>query len=104
MPEEIASRPTAPFTIFYRTATGEGGFTCSTCGMHRHDVFARASDVFAVCTQHLNLCRGALRHRPIEGTAILDGAPHGVVLREGFMILALDSVFASAPRPARVVA
>lgn len=101
---DITARLTAPFTIFYRTLTGDGGFACSTCGTRRHDAFARASDAFAVAGQHLNICRSALRHRPVEGTAILDGTMHAVVLREGIMVLALYTVFASAPNPARVVA
>jgi hypothetical protein len=43
-------------------------------------------------------------HRPVEGVAVIDGREHGVVLREGFMILALPSVFETSPRPVRVVA
>lgn len=102
--EAITSRGTAPFSIFYRTATGEGGYTCLACNVRRHDVFPRAADVFAVATQHLNVCRGALRHRPVEGTALLDGNTHGVVLRDGIMILALNTVFETSPKPGRVVA
>jgi hypothetical protein len=86
-------RPTAPFTVFYRAASGEGGFACRTCAARRHGNFDRVSDVFAVATQHLNLCRVALRGRPLEGVAILDGAAHGLVLREGLMIVALPTVF-----------
>jgi hypothetical protein len=89
----VASRPTAPFTIFFRTVSGEGGFFCYTCGTRRHDNFSRVSDVFAVASQHLNLCRGALRDRPIEGTAIIDGAPQCAVLRDGFMIVTLPPLF-----------
>lgn len=99
----LTSRLTAPFTIFYRTSTGDGGFACIRCGVRRHDAFARASDAFAVATQHLNLCRAPLRHRPVEGVAILDGTTYAAVLQEGIMILALHTVFASAPHPARVV-
>jgi hypothetical protein len=102
--QTISSRPTAPFTIFYRTATGDGGYTCQTCGARRHDAFPRASDAFAVASQHLNVCRGALRNRPVEGVAILDGSTHGVVLRDGVMILALHTVFASNGSAVRVVA
>lgn len=102
--ELIHTRPTAPFTIFYRTLRGEGGYSCETCGARRHDVFLRASDAFAVAAQHLNLCRGALRNRPVEGLAIIDGSTHGVVLREGVMILALHTVFASSGSAVRVVA
>lgn len=104
MNTSITARPTAPFTVFYRRLSGEGGFICDSCHERRHDAFARASDAFAVAAQHLNVCRGALQHRPVEGTAILDGKKHGVVLRNGIMILALPSVFHSAPYPARVVA
>lgn len=101
--QSTESRGTAPFTIFYRTVTGEGGFSCATCNVRRHDTFPRAADVFAVATQHLNICRSALSHRPVEGTALLDGNLHGVVLREGVMVLALNTVFDSAPMAARVV-
>src|SRR5262245_11602811 len=97
------SRGTAPLTIFYRTVTGEGGFSCLACNVRRHDTFPRAADVFAVATQHLNICRSALSHRPVEGTALLDGNVHGVVLREGIMVLALNTVFDTSPKPARVV-
>src|SRR5258708_17084555 len=99
-----AIRGTAPFRIFTGTMAGEGGFACHACNVRRHDAFARAADVFAVAAQHLNLCRGDLRHRPVEGVALIDGSTHGVVLREGIMILALNTVFEAAPRPARVVA
>lgn len=99
----LEGRATAPFNVFYRKATSEGGFGCETCGTRQHGVYLRASDAIAVATQHLNLCRGALRHRPIEGTAIIDGETFGAVLREGLMIVALPTVFAAAPRPIRVV-
>jgi hypothetical protein len=102
--EMLRSRPTSPFTIFHRTVTGEGGYICETCGTRRHDTFRRASDAFAVATQHLNLCRGALRNRPVEGLAILDGAMHGVILRDGLMIVALPTVFATGSSAGRVVA
>jgi hypothetical protein len=98
------NRPTAPFAIFYRSATGESCFACHACATRRHDTFASARDAFAVAAQHLNLCRGAMLHRPVEGVAFIDGREHGVVLREGFMILALPSVFETSPRPVRVVA
>lgn len=98
-------RPTAPFTVFYRDATGEGGFGCETCSMRQQGVYLRASDAIAVASQHLNLCRGALRHRPVEGTAIIDGETFGAVLREVLMIVALPTVFAgAAPHPVRVTA
>jgi hypothetical protein len=97
-------RDTAPFTIFYRTASGEGGYGCQTCGDRRHDRFPRVSDAFAVAAQHLNLCRAALSHRPVEGAAIIDGVLHAVVLRDGIMVLALETVFHSVPGAARVVA
>lgn len=96
-------RPTAPFAIFYRSATGETCFVCHACEMRRHDIFASVRDAFAVAAQHLNICRGALQHRPVEGIAVLDGREHGVVLRNGFMILALGTVFEASPRPVRVV-
>ncbi|HEV7764971.1 MAG TPA: hypothetical protein VGQ76_08225 [Thermoanaerobaculia bacterium] len=102
--DPIRTRPTAPFTIFYRTMTAEGGYVCETCGVRRHDAFARASDAFAVASQHLNLCRGALRNRPVEGLAILDGSTHGVVLRDGVMLLMLHTVFANNGDAVRVVA
>lgn len=98
------SRETAPFTIFYRTASGEGGYTCETCGARRHDNFPRAADAFAVAGQHLNLCRAALSHRPVEGTAIVDGALQTVILRDGIMVLTVDSVFKSASPAVRVIA
>jgi hypothetical protein len=85
MTENIAARPTAPFTVFYRTATGEGVFICRSCAVHRSDIFPRAADAFAVAAQHLNLCRAGLRHRPVEGSAIIDGVTHAAVLREGIM-------------------
>lgn len=97
-------RVTAPFKVFYRTTTGEGGFGCETCGTRRQGVYVHASDAIAVATQHLNLCRGALRHRPVEGTAFIDGEALGAVLREGLMIVALPTVFAAAPHPVRVIA
>lgn len=99
----IADRTTAPFRIFYRSVSGEGCYACETCGMRRHDLFARAADVFAAAAQHLNLCRAALRHRPVEGTAILDGRSHGVVLRDGIMTLALHTLFGSGQPAVRVV-
>jgi hypothetical protein len=102
--ELISSRPTAPFTIFHRSMTGEGGYSCETCRSRRHGTFVRASDTFAIAAQHLNLCRGALRNRPIEGVAILDGTTHGVVLRDGVMVLALHTVFATSGSAVRVVA
>ncbi|HKR63450.1 MAG TPA: hypothetical protein VJZ00_06930 [Thermoanaerobaculia bacterium] len=102
--DTIRTRPTAPFAIFHRTLSGEGGFSCETCGVRRHGTFPRAADVFAVAAQHLGLCRGAVRNRPIEGTAILDGATHGVVLRDAVMILALPTVFATGRSAMRVVA
>jgi len=98
------TRETAPFTVFYRTSSGEGGYSCDTCGTRRHDTFPRVADAFAAATQHLNLCRGALAHRPLEGSAIIDGAKHGAVLREGIMILALNPVFANSEKPVRVIA
>ncbi len=97
-------RPSAPFTIFYRTATGEGGFTCQTCGARRHDAFPRASDAFAVAAQHLNVCRAALSHRPVEGIAIIDGTLQVAVLRDGVMVLTVDTVFHSESRAVRVIA
>ena len=96
-------RDTAPFTIFYRTVTGEGGYTCQTCGARRHDTFPRVSDAFAVAAQHLNVCRAALSHRPVEGTAIIDGALQIVVLRDGVMVLTVDTVMKSDSRAVRVV-
>jgi hypothetical protein len=102
--ELLSSRPTAPFTIFHRSMTGDGGYSCETCGTRRHGTFLRTSDTFAIAAQHLNLCRGALRNRPVEGLAILDGSSHGVVLRDGVMILALHTVFASSRGAVRVVA
>jgi hypothetical protein len=104
MTEAVTTRATAPFTVFYRTISGEGGYSCQTCNVRRHDSFPRAADAFAVAAQHLNVCRAALRHRPLEGTALLDGATHAVVLRDGIMILALNTVFETSPRPRRVVA
>lgn len=97
-------RLTAPFAIFFRSATGEACFACRACEMRRHDIFASVRDAFAVAAQHLNLCRGALRHRPVEGVAVIDGREHGVVLRNGVMILALQTVFEASPCPVCVVA
>jgi len=45
-----------------------------------------------------------LRPALFEGVVRIDGATHGVVLREGIMTLALNTVFEASPRPARVVA
>jgi len=98
------SRETAPFTIFYRTASGEGGYSCETCGARRHDRFPRASDAFAVAAQHLNLCRALLSHRPVEGIAIVDGALQTVILRDGIMVLTVDTVFKSDSPAVRVIA
>jgi len=100
----MTMRDTAPFTIFYRTVSGEGGFTCQTCGIRRHDTFPRVTDAFAVAAQHLNVCRAALSHRPVEGTAIVDGVMRAVVLRDGIMVLSLETVFESVPGAARVIA
>lgn len=100
----LNTRGTAPFTVFYRTQTGEGGYVCQTCNARRHDVFPVVADAFAVAAQHLNLCRAALRHRPVEGQAFLDGTTHAVVLRDGIMVLALHTVFAAGPNPMRVIA
>jgi len=97
-------RDSAPFTIFYRTVSGEGGFTCQSCGARRHDTFPRVSDAFAVAAQHLNVCRAALSHRPVEGIAIIDGALQVVVLRDGVMVLTVDTVFKSDSRAVRVIA
>ncbi len=102
--EQISSRPTAPFTIFHRAVSTDGGYTCESCGTRRHGNFFRVSDLFAIATQHLNLCRGSVRNRPVEGLAILDGVTHGVVLRDGVMILALHSVFGNDPGAVRVFA
>src|SRR5436305_3379284 len=96
-------RDSAPFTIFYRTASGEGGYGCQTCGCRRHDRFPRVADAFAVAAQHLNLCRAALSHRPVEGAAIIDGALLIVVLRDGVMVLTVDTVMKSDSRAIRVV-
>ena len=97
-------RDSAPFTIFYRTVSGEGGFTCQSCGARRHDTFPRVIDAFAVAAQHLNVCRAALSHRPVEGIAIIDGALQVVVLRDGVMVLTVDTVFKSDSRAVRVIA
>jgi hypothetical protein len=97
-------RDSAPFTIFYRTSSGEGGYTCQTCNCRRHDTFPRATDAFAVAAQHLNVCRAALSHRPVEGVAIVDGAKRDVVLRDGIMVLAMETVFRSTSSAVRVVA
>lgn len=74
-------REAPPFTVFYRRASGEGGFACGTFTARIHGCFPRMSDAFAAATQHLNLCRDALHHRPLEGAAIIDGVKHAVVLR-----------------------
>lgn len=102
--ESVATRPTASFTIFHRISSGDGGFTCDTCGLRRHGTFPRAADVFAVASQHLNLCRGALHNRPIEGVAIVNGTKHCAVLRNGIMIIALPTVFDHTNSAVRVVA
>ena len=99
----MRDRVTAPFTIFYRNASGEGGYVCETCREHRHDKFARMSDAFAAGTQHLNLCRGAVARRPVEGTAIIDGAKFAAVLRGGVMIVALETVFEAYGAAVRAV-
>jgi hypothetical protein len=96
-------RETAAFTIFFRSASGDGGYGCGTCGERRHDTFRRMNDVFAVANQHLFICRASLRHRPVEGLAIVDGRAYAVVLREGLMILALPTVFQASPYPVRML-
>src|SRR5687767_5112068 len=95
------NRLTAPFTVFYRRASGEGGYACETCSARRHGTFERMSDVFAAATQHLDLCRGALRHRPVEGTAIIDGNRQAAILRAEIMIVTMNTVFRVAPQPVR---
>lgn len=101
--DPVAARPTAPFLVFYRRSSGDGGYLCRACSAYRHDVFSRLADVCAVAMQHLSLCRAALRHRPIEGVAIVDGESHGLVLREGVMLIALHTVFDAKPSPVRAV-
>jgi len=102
--QAAATRPTAPFTVFHRSATGEGGYRCQTCGSFRADTFPQQTDAFAVALQHLSICRSLLRHRPVEGVAILDGKAHGVVLRDGFMLMTLDTVFATGSNAVRLIA
>jgi hypothetical protein len=85
-------RDAAPFTIFYRTASGEGGYGCQTCGARRHDRFPRISDAFAAAAHHLSVCRAAVCDQPVEGVALIDGDLRPVVLREGIMVLALEHV------------
>jgi hypothetical protein len=97
-------RVTAPFTIFFRTISGEGGYGCETCRSHRHDSFRRMSDVFAVAAHHLNLCRAAMRGRPVEGAAIIDGTKYGVVLRDGVMLVAMQPAFGSCQPAVRLIA
>jgi hypothetical protein len=104
MLEPLTSRPTASFTIFFRTISGEGGYLCHACGSSCADRFSRLGHAFAVANQHLSLCRAAVRHRPLEGSAVIDGKKHTVVLRDGMMVVALDSVFGAAPSPMRVIA
>jgi hypothetical protein len=99
----VRGRETAAFTIFFRSVSGEGGYGCGTCGEHRHDTFRRLNDVFAIANQHMSICRAVLRHRPVEGTAIVDGRAYAVVLRDGLMILALPTVFETSPYPVRML-
>lgn len=87
----------APFTVFYRMGSGDGGFICRSCGLHESGVFARISGAFSTAAQHLDRCRAALQS-PFEGIAIVDGVRHPVVLRQGVMILAIDPV-PSQPAP-----
>lgn len=82
--------------VFYRIETGEGGFVCRVCALRQSGVFPRVSDTFAAAARHLNLCRSAARHASIEGIAILDGVRHAVVMRDGIMILAIDTAFDGA--------
>lgn len=97
-------RPTAPFTVFHRAMTGEGGFSCRRCGVLRHGSFGRVSDAFAVATQHLLICRADLQGRLLEGTAILDGRTHAAILREGIMLVSLEPVFATGQSAVRLIA
>lgn len=101
--QDITQRPTAPFTVFYRTESGEGGYVCESCGARRHDTFPKIEDAFAVAAQHLNLCRAALQHRPVEGIALIDGEQRGVVLRNGIMVLTLEPVFGMQASAIRVI-
>jgi hypothetical protein len=100
----IDSRPTAPFLVFYRSGSGEGGFRCRRCKEVRHGSFERVADVFALATQHLLVCRADRRDRVVEGTALLDGQTHTVLLRDGVMVLSLEPVFAGGQGALRVIA
>lgn len=63
------------FTVFYRTANGEGGFTCPKCGVRRHDTYARKQDALAAAAEHLKACGAG-----DEGVAIIDGKAEPAVL------------------------
>ena len=63
------------FTIFYRTANGEGGFACDKCGTRRHGTYARKHDAFATAAEHLRACDAG-----DEGIAIVDGKTEPAVL------------------------
>jgi hypothetical protein len=95
----LATRPTATFRLFFRTRSGEGGYSCGSCGTRHHDIFMRLSHLASLVATHLRFCRAVVQHRPVEGSAIIDGVMHAVVLRDGLLVVALGTVFEAA-RPA----
>lgn len=99
----IRIRPTVPFTVFHRSDRSEGGYSCHACGIYRTGTFVRRTDVFAFALQHLRDCSSLSRYRSTEGKAILDGKAHAVVLREGYLIVAIDTVVETPGRVARRV-
>ncbi len=102
--DEVVGSPVTPFTVFYRNATGEGGFVCRACRIRQRDVFPRLRDVCAVAAQHLTECQRMGGQRAIEGRAVIDGVINPIVLREGLMVLAVDSDMRVAPQRLRGVA
>lgn len=56
------------FTVFYRTASGDGGYTCSKCGARKHGTYPRKTDALAEAAEHMKAC-----NVDSEGVAIIDG-------------------------------
>ena len=99
----VEARSTAPFTVFYRASSSDGGFVCRRCNVYRNDIFARLGDLCAIAAQHLNICRAEARYRPIEGTAIINGVMHAAILRDGVLVITVAVVFRPAPPRLRLV-
>lgn len=95
----IIARPAcaAPFTVFYRIGSCNPQERQINPPSPEGGVFARISGAFSTAAQPNRCCPGL--QTPLEGIAIVDGVRHPVVLREGVMILAIDSPVPSQPAP-----